>query len=553
MDRPDIMTLDLRAEERPNITRSRQFRAHGPPLLLLLPATAVSLLMMIPVIYLAVRASGAGTDIWPLIFRERTVTLTWNTIRLAASVSLTTAAIAIPLAWLTTRTDLPGRRFWNVALPLPLVIPSYSGAIAIIGAIGPRGLLQQELERFGVDRLPSIYGFRGAWITLSLFTFPYVFLSVRGALHGLDPGLEDASRSLGRGPFRTFFQCTLPQLRPSIGSGLLLVSLYTISDFGVVSLMRYESFTRGIYTQYRSAFDRTLAAALGVILVMLAVSLLVGESRIRRRATFFRTGSGADRQLRLLRLHRWRWVAFAWCGSILLLALGLPVTMFCYWLATGTSAGHRLGNLPSATLNSLTVGALAAVCTMAAAIPVALLAVRFRSKLSLSMERGTYLGFGLPGIVIALAFVFVGARYLTPLYQTLAFLIMAMMVRFLPHGVGAAKSSLLQISPNMEEASRTLGRSQGSTILRITAPLAGPGIVAGVILVFLGVMKELPIVLLLAPTGFDTLATEIWTSTDGGAFGRSAAPSMLIILLSTIPTLLLGRGRRRTTEEMPPP
>lgn len=509
------------------------------------------LLMAIPVVYLAIRATSAFPDIWPLIFRDRTVTLLWNTMRLAIAVSITACAIAVPLAWLTVRTDLPLRRFWNVVLPLPLVIPSYAGAIAIIGAIGPRGLLQEHLERIGVREFPSVYGFVGAWTTLSLFTFPYIYLSVRSSLQGLDPALEDASRSLGRGPYRTFVQVTMPQLRPSIGGGVLLVSLYTVSDFGVVTLMRYESFVRGIYTQYRAAFDRSLAAALGLILVLLAVSLVVGESSIRRRAGFYRTGSGSARLRTSIGLGPWRWIAFAWCLLISALSIGLPTAMFCYWIATGTSAGNDFDALPAAVGNSLTVGILAAGCAMLAAAPVALLAVRHGSIVSRFIERSTYLGFGLPGIVIALAFVFVGARYATPLYQTLPFLVLAMVVRFLPHGVGAARSSLLQISPRLEEASRTLGRSSISTISTVTVPLARPGLIAGAILVLLGTMKELPIVILLAPTGFDTLATEIWSATEGGGFGRAAAPALIIILLSAIPTLLLDRRQPDAAARVP--
>lgn len=534
-------------ESKPDSARKRIL----PPILLLIPALAVFLIMAVPFVYLGYRATDAGSEIWPLIFRERTLTLLWNTIRLAASVSLTATILAVPFAWLTVRTDLPCRRALNVIIPLPLVIPSYAGAIALIGALGPRGLLQEYLERFGVAKLPDIYGFFGAWFALSLFTFPYVYLSVRSALQGLDPSLEDASRSLGKGPFRTFFVSTLPQLRPAIGSGVLLVALYTVSDFGVVTLMRYESFVPGIYTQYRASFDRSLAAALGLILVGIAITLVVGESRIRRQASFYRTGSGASRQPGIVRLGRWRWLAFGWCLLVSGISLGLPTAMFGYWLASGTSAGRDLGGLPSAILNSLTVGVLAAICTLLAALPIALLAVRHRSGMSTFLERSSYLGFGLPGIVIALAFVFVGARYATPFYQTLPFLVLAMVVRFLPHGVGAATSSLFQISPRLEEASRTLGQSSITTIARVTAPLARPGIIAGAILVFLGSMKELPIVLLLAPTEFSTLATEIWSATESGGFGRAAAPALLIILLSAIPTLLLDRRRSVSAVEIP--
>jgi iron(III) transport system permease protein len=527
--------------ERVSRTGARRLLRPKLPWMLVLPALLVAAAMLTPVVYLIIRTSEAGSDVWGLIFRERTAVIFWNTLMLAAGVSGAAILIAVPYAWLTTRTDLPVRRLWETLAPLPLVIPSYAGTLAVIGAVGPRGMVQQWLEPLGIERLPSIYGYTGAWLTLTLFTYPYVYLSVRAALRGLDPSLEEASRSLSRGSWQTFFRCVLPQLRPAIVSGALLSALYTVSDFGVVTLMRYDAFTRTIYTQYRSAFDRTLAAGLGLLLVLFALSLVVGEGKLRNRGSYHRLGSGAARAAMTIPLGRWRGPAIAFCALVPLLALGVPIATLLYWLFTGTSTGNQFGDLPGAALNSMLIGLYAAVVAMAAALPVAILAVRYRkSRFSRMMERTTYLGYALPGIVIALAFVFLGARYLTPIYQTLPLLVLAMVVRFIPQGVGAARTSLLQVSPRLEESSRSLGRGGFGTILRITVPLAWPGISAGAALVFLTVLKELPITLLLSPTGFDTLATEIWAASEGGAYGRAAAPALLLIGLSMIPTLLLA-------------
>ncbi|MGB3328089.1 MAG: ABC transporter permease subunit, partial [Thermomicrobiales bacterium] len=282
--------------------------------MLVILALIVCIGMLVPFAYLLIRTIDAWDKLQPLVFRARTGELLANTIRLALAVAVSTTLIAVPLAWLTTRTDLPGRRIWNAVLPLPMVIPSYAGAVAFIGLLGPRGMAQDWLAAANLPALPTIYGFTGAWLVLTLFTYPYVFLSARSALRGLDPGLEDASRTLGRGPLATFFRCVLPQLRPAIGAGLLLVALYTISDFGVVTMLRYETFTRSIYTQYRAAFDRSLAAALGLILVGLAIAVVVAESRIQRRASLYRVGTGAARAPRQHALGAWRWLALGWCA-----------------------------------------------------------------------------------------------------------------------------------------------------------------------------------------------------------------------------------------------
>jgi iron(III) transport system permease protein len=211
-----------------------------------------------------------------------------------------------------------------------------------------------------------------------------------------------------------------------------------------------------------------------------------------------------------------------------------------YWLIRGWHRGDRAEGLTTAAWHSLSTGSMAALAATIAAFPVAVLAVRYRGRLSAAIEQLCYLGYGLPGIVIALSFVFVGARYLTPLYQTLPLMIVAYVVRFLPQALGTERSSLLQVSPRLEEAARTLGRTSFGAIRSITAPLAQPGIAAGAVLVFLTVMKELPITLLLSPTGYKTLATQIWTSTGSGNYGEAALPSLILIALSAAPALWMA-------------
>jgi iron(III) transport system permease protein len=339
-------------------------------------------------------------------------------------------------------------------------------------------------------------------------------------------------------------------LRPSIGAGGLLVALYAISDFSVVTLMRYDAFTRTIYTQYRSAFDRTLAAGLGIIVVLMALAVLAGEARIRNRAAYYRVGSGTQRVASPVRLGRWKWLGLAYCGLISIFALGIPVTTLLYWLFTGSSGEGAINDISESAANSLKIGLLSAAFTVAASIPIAVLAVRYRSRLSLAIERITYLGYAIPGIVLALSFVYFGARFVNPFYQTLSLLIVAMIVRHLPQGVGATRASMLQINPRLEEASRSLGRTPLRTTLRVTLPLIWPGLAAGASLVFLTVMRDIPITLLLRPTGFDTLATEIWTATGFGAYGRAAGPALVAIAISAIPTLLLSMRSDRALDSV---
>ncbi len=520
---------------------------HRPPLFLLMAAIVVAVLAVLPLSYLVIRATGAGTNkVWNILLRPRTHEIFLGSAGLALAVTAVSIVIGVTLAWLTVRTDLPGRKFWSVVTILPLVIPSYVGAFTLVSALGPRGLVQSWLEPLGVGRLPSIYGFPGAFLALTLFTYPYILLSVRAALRGLDPSLEEAARGMGRNPFRVFWEITLPHLRPGIVAGALLVSLYTLSDFGAVSMLRFDSFTRAIYLQYNASFDRSVAAVLALLLVLLTLFILVFEHRMRGRARYYRSSSGTVRPPALIRLGKWRRPALTFCGLITLMGLVMPLGVIGYWLVRGALAGEALSLRPDVAFNSVAASGMAAMVAIFAAIPVAVLALRFPGRTSRWLERSTYIGYALPGIVIALSLVFLGANFATFLYQTIFLLIFAYVVRFLPQAIGSTRSSLLQVSPRLEEASRNLGRTPIQTLTSVTVPLIRPGLLTGLALVFLTAMKELPATLLLGPTGFSTMATRIWGFTEEAFFARASVPALLLVMVSAVAVwLILSQEEKR--------
>ncbi|MBI4203117.1 MAG: iron ABC transporter permease [Chloroflexi bacterium] len=516
-----------------------------PPVMVWVPAVLVAAAVVLPLVYLLVRTAGAGSDLTDLLLRWRTIRVLLQSAVLVAGVTAGATIIAVPLAWLTVRTDLPFRRVWSVLTVLPLVIPSYVAGFLMVVALGPRGMLQKWLEPLGVERLPEIYGFPGAALTLMLLSYPYVLLSVRAALARLDPALEETSRSLGAGRWATFRRVTLPLLRPAIAGGALLVALYTLSDFGAVSLLRYETFTWAIYFQYEGALDRTLASALALVLIVLALGILVLESRVRGRAQYYRSSAGAVRPSTLVPLGRWKWPALAFASLVVALGVALPVSVLGYWVVRGLTAGIPLELLWRDAFNSLYVSLAAAVVCLLAALPVAGLLVRHQGKISTVVEKATYTGFALPGIVVALALVFFGIKFLTPLYQTLVLLVFAYVILFLPPAVNAVRSSLLQVSPSTEEAARSLGRGPLRVMLTVTMPQLRPGLVAGAAMVFLLTMKELPATLILSPIGFTTLATSVWAAAEASIFARAALPSLLLVLVTAAPLIwLLRRGER---------
>jgi len=493
------------------------------------------LLLLLPTAYLLLRAMGADETAWQNLLRVRTSMTLVRTVGLASAVTGLAALFAVPLAWLTVRTDLPGARLWATLAPLPLVIPSYVGAYLLASALGPRGILQGWLEwAFGIERLPSLYGFPGALLTLTILSYPYLFLSVRATLLRLDPALEEASRSLGHDPWRTFLRVTLPLLRPALGSGGLLVALYTLRDFGAVALMRFDTFTRVIYVQYQS-FDRAQAALPALVLIAITLIFVVLEGKLQRQARYVQGETGAVRPPIQLKLGRWRWPALLFCGTVVFVSLLLPALMLLYWLFRGFSAGEVAPALGGAAWNAVLASALAALVTVIMAIPVGLLVVRHPGKLTYLLERLTYSAYALPGIVIALALVFLGANHIPWLYQTLPMLVMAYLILFIPQAVGTVRASLLQIHPSLEEAARSLGRGPMRVFATVTLPMLRPGLLAGGAMVFLTAMKELPATLLLAPIGFKTLATMVWSSVSEAYFAAAAAPALLIVFMSSIP------------------
>jgi len=507
-------------------------------------AVAVALAAALPFVYLVWRTNDYGwSSALEVATSARSLELLWSTLLLAVAVTLAAVAIAVPVAWLTVRSDLPGRRFWTVVTALPLAVPTYVGAWTVIGALGPRGMLAEIL---GADTIPSLYGFWGAWLVLTLFSYPYVLLTVRAAWSRLDPALEEASRVLGRAPGHTFLRVVVPQLRPALTGGALLVALYTLSDFGAVTMLRYDTFTRAIYVQYRGALDRGAAAVLGLMLVILTIAVLRGEQRLRRGESVHRLHGGGARNATPIALGRWRIPALASLTLLVTLSLVVPLAVIGFWLARGLRIDEPVWPGLDLVVNSLGVSLAAAAVTTAAAVPVVLLARRSPGRLARVVEGLSWSGYALPGIVVALALVFFGATVVPIAYQTLAMLIFAYAVLFLPQAIGAVRSSLVQVTPSIEEASLLLGATRRETFQRVMLPLLRPGLTAGGGLVFLTAMKELPATLLLAPTGFGTLSTRVWNATNEGFLGRSAGPALALVALSSVPmAFLLARNELR--------
>lgn len=493
----------------------------------------MGLLLLLPPLYLLLRGLEDPAAAWAVLVDGRTWAAAGRTLLLAAAVALGATTLGLPLAWLTLRTDLPWRPVWLVLAALPLVLPSYIGAWLFAAALGPRGLLWRLVGvPLGLERLPSIYGFPGAWLVLTLCAYPYSLLVIRAAWARLDGSLEAAGRSLGLGPAACFRRVTWPQLRGAVAGGALLAALYVLRDFGAVAILRYDTLARVIYLAYGAAFDRQTAAVLGLLLVLMALLLVSLERGASRRVRLHRAGSQGGKAAPVAVLGPWRRPAQAALSGLVGLALLLPTGILAHWVWRGLAAGEGLGSVWPSLLGSVQAAGLATPLTLLAALPGAWLAVRRPGRRSLLLSRLSWTGQALPPLVVALALVFASTRAWPALYQTLPLLLMAYVILFLPEAGSSLQTALRQIHPALVEAARTLGRRPGQAFRAVTLPLMRPGMAAAAALVFLTGLRELPATLILSPAGLQTLSISIWSAVSEAFFARAALPALVLMALS---------------------
>ena len=492
-----------------------------PPLALVLPGLLAALTSIAPLAYLFDIASDRGLDfVWDEIWQQRTIELVVRSLFLAASVSLASVFISVPAAWLVTRGDIPFRSGWRVLLALPLAIPSYLAAFAWI------------------SWRPSMAGCTGAFVVLTLVTYPYVFLPVCAALSRLNPAIEEIAVIHGRGRSVQLILLAARQVRGSIATGALLVALYVLSDFGAVATMRYDAFTWVIYSSYRSGFNPSRAAILAIVLVLIALVLFFGEKILRGQNESHLSARSVDANPR----HRVsiKPVAIAFLSTIIIFALAFPIWRVVTWVFRYGSE-DSMADIATALWHSVFFSGLAALATIQLALPIGILAGRYPSRSTTLLEQSTYVTHALPGIVIAISMVFLGVRLLEPIYLRTPLLVIAYVALFLPVAVGSIRSAAEQIPDSLDEVSRSLGLSPWGIVRRVTLPLLAPGLLSAGALVMLAGMKELPATMLLRPTGSETLATRLWTYTSVSDYAGAGPYALAIIVFVSIPTAIASR------------
>ena len=490
-------------------------------------AVVAVLLSLIPFGYLLVRVFGAGFDSFvESIERTRTLELLANSLLLAIAVSLSAMLIGTLQAWIAVRSNLPGRKAFAVLAALPLAIPSYVAAYSWVAVI------------------PGFSGFFAAWLLLTVGTAPLVYLSVSAALARFDSATEEVASSLGAGKFAVLRKVTWPNIKGATFSGGLLSALYVLSDFGAVSIVRYDTFTRAIYNAYRASFDRNLAATLALILVAVTVLVLVVESRSKGRKPI---GTVIANRLNRIDLRVWKLPLVALLAGIASVSLVVPLASLTRWSIVGLP-DTDWQEVSEALFSSIYLSVSGGMLTALLAVAIALVVVRFKTRLGFVLERSVWLTHATPGIVVALSLVFFSNQVAPWIYQTLLLVLIAYVALFLPNALSAISIPLSQSPISLDEVSASLGLTKLQTLRRVVLPIAGPGIFAATTLVILTVLKELPATLLLRPTGVETLATRLWTETSVASFSTAAPYALLLVLLAGIPAWLLNRAIRKDLE-----
>ncbi len=516
-------------------------------------------LVMLPVTVILLSWGTAETAIWQHLIETQLARLLGNTLILVGGVGTWVLILGVSLGWLTAMCEFPGRRWMDWALMLPLAVPSYVIAFVALGLLSYSGPIQTLWrEWFGADTyFPNIRSPGGVVFVLSTVLYPYVYMLARGAFLAQGRNLVDASRLLGRSPWKSFLLVALPMARPAIAAGVSLALMETLADFGAVSIFNFDTFTTAIYKSWFGFFNLTAAAQLASLLLLFVGVALIAEQRARGDGRFHQQ---PRRKKERFHLQGWKALfASAFCFLVILLAFIVPVGQLLLWaLETAGELDSRFWGL---VLHTFMLGVMAGLALVVMALLVAYgQRLKGRHQAGL-LERLAGMGYALPGSVLAVgimtAFAFFDRELINPVREmmglepgqvlvgSLATLLLAYVVRFFSVAYGPIDASLERIRPVFQEAAHMLGASQWEVLKRVYFPLLTPGLLSALLLVLVDTMKEMPATLLLRPFGWDTLAVRIYEMTSEGEWQRAALPSLVLVLISIPPVIIMIRRSRQ--------
>ncbi len=507
------------------LARPRRGMPYAPVVLF---AAIVALFSLVPLGFIGWITVDVGWEtVKQLVFRPRVGELLVNTVALEVITVPLSIVLAVTLAWITERTDVPFARLWAWLAVAPLAVPAFVHSYAWVSLV------------------PGMRGLQSGVFVSVLAYYPFLYLPVAAALRRLDPAIEDAAASLGLGPWAVFFRTILPQLRLAICGGSLLIALHLLSEYGLFVMIRFDTFATAIVDQFQSAYNSPAANMLGGVLVACCLLLLAIEVLVRGNERYARVGSGSARPADRRRLGWYAVPAVLLPVIVAALTLGVPFVTLLRWLYLGGAGIWRV-EVGNAFVQSIVLALAGGILATIAAAPMAWLSVRAPGRVQRILEACHYYVGSLPGVVVALALVTITVRLVLPLYQTFATLLLAYILLFLPRAMVGLRASIAQAPVELERAAMALGRTPGQAVRQITMRLAAPGAAASIALVALGITNELTATLMLSPNGVETLATKFWSLTSEIDYVAAAPYAFMMVVLSLPLTLLLHAQSKRT-------
>lgn len=533
-------------------------------------ATLIALVLSIPILVVAAGAFAVTGDTWSHLAATVLPGYVRNTVLLVLGAGALALVIGTATAWLVATCEFPGRRIFEWALILPLSVPAYIAAYTYAGIFDVTGPVQRLLRLLPgwSDRIYylDVMRFETVLLIFGLVLYPYVYLIARTTFLGQSRTALEASRTLGRGGWSTFFRVALPLARPALAAGVALVAMEVLNDYGAVAYYGVPTFTTGIFRSWLALGDLDAAIRLAASL-MVIVFCILGLERLMRRGKRVEEGSAAHRPLRRLPLRGTRAVlATAVCLLPLLFGFIVPVTQLGYWAASTASEviGLEFLRLVSNTFLLAVGGAL--ICVLLALV-LAYTARLHRTHYMSLVSRTAVLGYSIPGAVIAVgvlvSFGWFDRALGSVLQQTtgisaglilsgsLAALLFAYAVRFLAVALLPVEAGFEQQCRNLDEASRSLGIPPFATLRRVALPLLRRTLLGALILVFVDVLKEIPLTLVLRPFNFDTLATKAYQLAVDEQVAESANAALVVIATGIIPIIWLNRLLSGARNERP--
>lgn len=525
-----------------------------------LAALAIALAVFIPVAVILSSLLSPAPEVWAHLSEYLLLDLLTNTAWLVCGVAAGSLLLGVSLAWLTAVCEFPGRKFFSWALLLPLAIPAYVTAFVAVGLLDFTGPLQTWMRAQDIDwTLPQIRSRGGVITIMTLAFYPYVYLIARNAFLTQGKRALEAAQSLGLSARAGFFRVALPMARPWIVGGLMLVIMETLADFGTVSVFNYDTFTTGIYKAWFSLFSLSAASQLASLLILVVFVIIVIEQQARSRMRYTDVGKSGGKQLRIRLQGASAFGASLFAMLVFSLGFVIPLVQLVLWAAE--VATNDLDSRYFEFLwHSLSLATLTAVIVAAATLTLALANRNHNDLFTRLLVRFSTLGYALPGPVLAVGTYIpiawmdnqlssglqrLGFEGGQVLQGTLLTMLVALAVRFMAVGFSPIDGHFQRITRSVDEAARSLGVGGLALLRRVHMPILRSGLLTAMMLVFVDVMKEMPITLMTRPFGWDTLAVRVFEMTSEGEWQRAALPAVAIVVAGLIPILILHRHAER--------